>query len=120
MKLLLDEMYSASLAEGLRAVGVDAITVHELGLAGSSDADVFSSACAAGYTVLTENVSDFAGISAEHLTAGKHYPGALIALSNRFSRRPAGREPLIAAIATHASDALDDRVVYLEAARNQP
>ena len=116
MKLLLDEMYSARLAEALRAANVDATTAAELGLAGRSDFDVFATAVADGYVLLTENVADFARIAADHLTAGQHHPGVLIALSSRFSRRPAGHGALVAAVLTAAAEPLEDRVVYLRPA----
>ena len=70
MKLLLDEMYPVKLAQALRDQGIDAVTVAELGMAGRSDADVFAAAADQGYTVLTENVSDFARISGEHVVGG--------------------------------------------------
>ena len=73
MKLLLDETYPATLAEGLREAGIDAHTVTTLGLRGSSDPEVFAAAVAGGYTVLTENVGDFAHIAAEYSTAGGHH-----------------------------------------------
>ena len=111
MKLLLDEMYPAALAEALEGVGIDARTVSGLGLAGRSDTDVFAAAAAGGFTVLTENVADFARISAEHLTAGHHHAGVLIALSSRFSRRPGGMKPLVAAIRAADVEQLADRVV---------
>jgi hypothetical protein len=38
----------------------------------------------------------------------------LIALSSRFSRRPAGYAAIAAAVAALAGDRLDDRLVYLE------
>jgi predicted nuclease of predicted toxin-antitoxin system len=114
LKLLLDEMYSAALAVRLRAATMDAATAGELGLAGRSDFDLFSTAVAQGYTVLTENVADFARIAADHLTAGHHHHGVLIALSSRFSRRPARINALVAAIRAVAYDRLEDRVVYLE------
>jgi hypothetical protein len=114
LKLLLDEMYSRALADGLAAAGIDVATVSELGLAGSSDRDLFAAAIAHGYTVLTENVADFTCISAEHLTSGGGHPGLLIALSSRFSRRRAGVGPLVAAIRGVVDQQLDDRVVYLE------
>lgn len=113
MRLLLDEMYPAALAEALRAAGIDARTVVELGLAGRSDPEILAAAVADGYTVLTENVADFAHVSAEHLTAGRHHSGVLIALSSRFSRRRAGIGALVAAIHTVADQQLDDRLVYL-------
>jgi hypothetical protein len=37
-----------------------------------------------------------------------------IALSSRFSRRPAGRGALVDAVLATADDPLDDRVVFLE------
>lgn len=114
MKLLLDEMYSPGLAEALRAADVDACTVVELGLAGSSDPEVFAAAIADGRTLLTENLADFARISAEHVVAGQHHPGVLIALSSRFSRRAAGIGPLVAAALDIVDQQLSDRLVYLQ------
>ena len=111
-------MYPAALAEALRAAGIDARTVVELGFAGRSDPEILAAAVADGYTVLTENVADFAHISAEHLTAGRHHSGVLIALSSRFSRRRAGIGALVAAIHTVADQRLDDRLVYLQNAED--
>ncbi|MGH2896519.1 MAG: DUF5615 family PIN-like protein [Solirubrobacteraceae bacterium] len=111
MKLLVDEMYPPALAEGIRKVGIDAVSVSELKVGGSSDAEVFGAAVASGRVVLTENVGDFVRIAAEHSTAGRQHAGVLIALS---SRRPAGIQPLIAAIRAIENQLLADRVVYLE------
>jgi hypothetical protein len=60
-----------------------------------------------------ENVADFARIGAEHTTAGGHHRGVLIALSSRFTRRPAGLQPLVASIQAVVED-IEDRVVYLK------
>jgi uncharacterized protein DUF5615 len=114
VKLLLDEMYASKLAQLLRDRGIDAATVAELGLAGRSDADVFAAATFEGYVILTENVSDFARLSSEHVAAGQHHSGVLIALSSRFSRRPAGYTAIAIAVAAVAANQLDDRLVYLE------
>jgi len=116
VRLLLDEMYPPRLAEALRAAGVDAVTAAGLGLGGRSDLDVFAAAVADGHVLLTENVADFARIAADHLTAGRHHPGVLIALSSRFSRRAAGQGPLVAAVLATADEPLEDRVVFLERA----
>lgn len=113
MRLLLDEMYGRSHAEALRRAGIEARTVAGLGLAGNSDADLMEVAMADGFTLLTENVADFARISAEHVMAGRHHPGILIALSSRFSRRPDGVGALVAAIGDIADEHLGDRTVYL-------
>jgi predicted nuclease of predicted toxin-antitoxin system len=114
LRLLLDEMYSARLAEALRAVDVDTATVVELGLAGRSDLDVFAAGVEQDRVVLTENTADFRPISAEHLNTGQHHPGILIAVSSRFSRRPAGIGMLVSAIRAVADQQLEDRVLYLE------
>jgi predicted nuclease of predicted toxin-antitoxin system len=114
VRLLLDEMYSASHAEAFRDASIDALTVADLGLAGRSDLDLFAAAAADGYVLLSENVADFARISADHLGAGRHHPGILVALSSRFSRRPAGRGALVAAVLAIAGQSLEDRVVFLE------
>ena len=113
MKILVDEMYPASVAAALVAAGIEAVAVADLRLAGAADEEVFGAAVASGYSVLTENVGDFARIAAEHSMAGDHHQGVLIALSSRFSRRPAGIGPLVAAIQAIAGDDIADRVVYL-------
>lgn len=113
MKLLLDEMYPAVLAERLRAAGIEAAPAEELGLAGRSDPDLFAAAVAEGYPLLTENVADFARISADHLNAGRHHPGLLLALSSRFLRRPAGIGQLVAALSAIVGEQLGDRLIYL-------
>lgn len=113
MKILIDEMYPAALADNLRAACIQASTASELKLAGSSDAEVFAAAVDRGYAVLTENVGDFTRIAAEYNTAGRHHHGLLIALSSRFSRRPHGLKPLIAAIQAVSGERLDDRIAYL-------
>jgi hypothetical protein len=114
LRLLLDEMYSGVHAQALRDVRVAASTVVELGLAGSSDPDVFAVAAAQERVLLTENVADYARISAEHLTTGHHHAGVLIALSSRFSRRHAGIPTLVRAIIGVAGEQLADRVIYLQ------
>lgn len=114
MKLLLDEMYAGKLAQLLRDQGIDAATVTELGLAARSDPDVFAAAADGGYVLLSENVSDFARRCGEHVAAGQHHFGVVIALSSRFSRRPAGYAAIASAVAAVAGDQLVDRLVYLE------
>lgn len=107
-------MYPPSLVEAVGALGIDAVTVKELGMGGRSDADIFAVAVEQSRAVLTENVGDFTHISAQHLTAGLHHSGVLIALSSRFSRRPSGVGLLAAAVSAIAGQSLDDRVVYLK------
>jgi predicted nuclease of predicted toxin-antitoxin system len=114
LKLLLDEMYPPALARALHAVGIDAITIIELGMAGTADPDVFAYAIAHNRPVLTENVADFVTIAAQHSTTGARHPGLLIALSNRFSRRASRRAAIVKAIQAHQAEGLTDRIIYLE------
>ena len=107
-------MYPPGLAEAMRAAGIEASTVVERGLAGRSDPDVLEAAATDGYVLLTENVSDFARIAAERITAGRHHAGVLIALSSRFSRRPSGIPKIAAAVRAIGDEELEDRLVYLE------
>ena len=116
MKLLLDEIYPPALAGALRAAGIETATVADLQLRGSTDPEVFAAATIGGYALLTENVGDFTRVAADHSTSGGHHHGLLIALSSRFSRRPAGAQPLARAITAMAEDDLHDRVVYLRPA----
>jgi predicted nuclease of predicted toxin-antitoxin system len=113
LKVLLDEMYGRSHGDALRRAGIEARTAAELGLSGRSDADLLEVALADGFTLVTENVADFARISAEHVLAGGHHPGILIALSSRVSRRPDGVSALVAAIRAVAGEQVRDRTVYL-------
>jgi predicted nuclease of predicted toxin-antitoxin system len=113
LKLLLDEMYPPALADALRADGIEASTVAELGLAGRSDPEVRAAAVAEGYVLLSENVADFACLANEYLIGGGHHPGVLIALSSRFSRRPDGIKAIAKAVRWVAHELLDDRLVYL-------
>jgi hypothetical protein len=108
-------MYPPALAQALRAARITAVTVLELGMAGTSDPDVFAYSVSENYVLLTENVADYVTIAAEHSTTGAHHPGVLIALSSRFSRRPGGRTTLVNAITAHKTDELADRIVYLAA-----
>lgn len=114
MRLLLDEMYSTALADALRDAGVDAVTVADLRLTGAPDPQIFLAAHADGRAVLTENVADFTRLAAERAMSGERYCGLLVALSARFSRRPAGLNQLAATVAAVAAENLDDRVAYLK------
>lgn len=118
MRVLVDEMYPATVAQALRTAGIDATAVANLRLAGASDPEVFRAAVAGGYAVLSENVGDFARIAAEHSTAGGRHNGVLIALSSRFSRRPAGLQPLVDAVQAVTDQQIEDRVIYLKRAQS--
>lgn len=111
---MLDEMYPAALARALTAEGIEAFTTRQLGVAGSSDSELLDLAAKDDFVLLTENVSDFVRQAGERLAAGGHHPGILIALSSRFTRRPAGVPVIVATVKQVSREELSDRLVYLE------
>lgn len=103
MKLLLDEMYPAAIAEQLRARGFDVVSIHEPGfdhLEGVPDADVFMAAVALGRSLVTENVPDYRRLEAAALARGERAPGLVFTTNRRFPRgHPAATGRLVIALA---------------------
>jgi uncharacterized protein DUF5615 len=119
VKLLLDEMYPARLARGLRERGADAEGVDERDpLRGLADEELLVVAAREGRALVSENVADFMRLYGEWGPAGRRHAGIVIALSSRFSRTPAGYEVLVDSLvelsAQHPEDeALADAVHFL-------
>ena len=65
-------MYSAVHAEALRAVEIDVSTVVELGLAGSSDPEVFAAAVAQERALLTDDLGGLPPLIALAEVFGQH------------------------------------------------
>lgn len=97
MKLLLDEMYPARLAQMLRERGADAEAVDERSpLRGLADGELLVVAAREGRALVSENVADFMRLYGEWgADASLRHTGIVIALSSRFSRTPAGYEVLV-------------------------
>ncbi len=96
MKLLLDEMFPASIANRLRDQhGHDVTAVTELdALRGLPDADIFLAAQNEERAVVTENVRDFRPLAREWQAMGKVHFGLVLTTNRRFPRarsRTAGR-----------------------------
>ena len=90
MKLLLDEMYSATVAVELRRRGFDVVSVHDPDyrhLEGASDQHVFGAAVALERAIVTENVSDFRRLETGALARGEPHPGLVYATNRQFPRR---------------------------------
>ena len=89
MKLLLDEMYHAAIAEQLRARGHDAVSVHDpdyRNLEGAPDEDVFATALADERVLVTENVPDFRRLEADALARGRSAPQLVFTTNRQFPR----------------------------------
>lgn len=98
MRLLLDEMYPPSIAEGLRARGHDAIAVVERSeLRALSDADVFATAQREGRAVVTENVRDYAPLANENDVRGWPHHGLVLVHPATY---PRGQARTIGAMVT--------------------
>ena len=114
MKVLVDEMCPATVAEALRAARIEATTVASLRLAGATDPEVFGAESPAHTpcsrkTSATSRESLPSTAPPEVTTTDCSFP-----LPSRFSRRPAGLRPLLAAVQAVAGEQIEDRVIYLE------
>lgn len=93
MRLLLDEMYPATLAEQLRARGHDAVSVHDLDfrhLEGAPDAEVFAAAIRHDRAILNENVADFRWLETDALARDAPSPRLIFTTNRKFPRGMAG------------------------------
>jgi predicted nuclease of predicted toxin-antitoxin system len=89
MKLLLDEMYSSTIAEQLRARGHDVASVHDLeyrALEGEADEDIWAAAIADDRALVSENVGDFRRIEAEALARGRPTARLVFTTDRQFPR----------------------------------
>ena len=59
MRWLLDEMLPRALAQQLTALDHDAVSVHDVELAGAADDEVFEFAVVQDRLIVTENFADF-------------------------------------------------------------
>jgi predicted nuclease of predicted toxin-antitoxin system len=89
MKLLLDEMYPATIAEQLRARGHQAVSIHEPDyrrLEGAPDKDVWACALADGRALVTENVPDFRRLEDGALARGEPLARLIFTTDRQFPR----------------------------------
>lgn len=70
MKWLLDEMLPAETGRQLIHRGHDAVSVHDLDLAGAEDDRVFDTAVRAKRVMVTENFADYAILLEQRLSRG--------------------------------------------------
>jgi len=70
VRWLLDEMLPRTVAQRLTELDHDALSVHDLELAGASDTDVFDFAVLQERLIVTENFADFARLLDERQHSG--------------------------------------------------
>ncbi len=99
VKLLLDEMYGAAVAEELRVRGHDATAVVEqLELRGQDDLSLLRWAVGHERVVVSENVADFARLHGELLAEEATHPGIVLVRSRRYPRSTDGRMRIVEAL----------------------
>lgn len=87
MKLLLDEMLDASIAEQLRRRGQDAeATQGNADLEGKKDPDILTAARTLGRVIVTDNVQDFARLHLQFLASGQDHAGIVLVSPARYPR----------------------------------
>lgn len=102
MKLLLDEMYTPTIAEQLRARGHDAASIHDPGyrtLEGEPDDEAWAAAIADNRVLVSENVQDFRRIGANALAHAQPVARLIFTTDRQFPRGdPATLGRLVAAL----------------------
>ena len=89
MKLLLDEMYTPTIAEQLRARGRDAASIHDPEyrmLEGEPDDEVRAAAIADERALVSENVQDFRRIEANALARAQPVARLIFTTDRQFPR----------------------------------
>lgn len=90
MNLLLDEDLSPRIAQALRKLGVDAVSVHEVGRQGLSDREQLEFAASEGRCFVTRNRDDYRLLTRERFDRNQPHEGVLV-ISSRLPPDDFGR-----------------------------
>lgn len=88
MRFLLDEDLSPKVAEVARNLGLDVVSVHEVGRRGLSDREQLQFAASEERIFVTRNRNDFIRLTAEAFQEGKPHEGMLIVPRSLPNDRP--------------------------------
>lgn len=119
MRALLDEMYSAKVAQELRRRGHDVTAVGENPrLIGSSDGAVFAAAQAQRRAIVSEDISGFVALDRAVRSRGKVHYGIVLSPARRFPRTGRGVGAFVRALDSllsqqRSDDALLARIHWL-------
>lgn len=98
--LLLDEMFSPAIADGLAARGIDCrAVVADALLRALSDLEIFETALLEGRVMVTNNVPDFESLRQARDAAGGAIPGLIYTSDFTFPRTKAYVSRLVTALA---------------------
>lgn len=100
MRLLIDSMYSPTIAEQLRRRGHDVLAARALEvLEDLPDDELFAIAQAEGRVVVTENVNHFLDLDAFYRERGQEHMGLILTTNHGFPRsRPSHIGRLVTAL----------------------
>jgi len=83
--LLLDEMFSDTIAQQLRIKAYDVVSVvAHPALVGLPDDQILSHATAEGRTLVTANIKDFMPLDSRYRAAGQAHPGLILVSTKTF------------------------------------
>ena len=83
--LLLDEMFSDTIAQELRAKGHDVVAVvADPALVSLPDDQVFAHAAATGRALVTANIKDFMPLDGQYRAAGQAHAGLILVSTKSF------------------------------------
>jgi Domain of unknown function (DUF5615) len=116
--LLLDEMFSDSLAEQLRSRGHDVVAVvADPMLVPLPDDQILAEATAAGRALVTANIKDFVPLDAQHKAAGRVHAGLVLVSTKTFPQDRSFIGALVdalAALLARPSSLGKEQVVFLQ------
>jgi hypothetical protein len=99
--LLLDEMFSGSIAGQLRAKGHDVLAVvADSALLGLADEQILAHATAAGRALVTLNIKDFMPLDARCRAANQTHAGLILVSAKTFPQDSAFTAAIISALST--------------------
>lgn len=116
MRLLLDEHMSEDVADALRSMGFDVVTVREIGLEGKLDRVIWERAIAEDRVVVSYDTGDFCPLFDTFFFEGVEHPGLVVISSASIPQNDFGTQiRALRLLLTHVPN-LANRMVFLEPA----
>ncbi len=114
--LLLDEMFSDTIAEQLRAKGHDVIAVvADPALVSLPDDQILSHATASGRALVTANIKDFMPLDSQYRAAGHAHAGLILVSTKTFAQDRSYTSAVTTALAAllDKGEIQQDQVIFL-------
>jgi hypothetical protein len=106
LPLLLDEMFSDTIAQQLRTKGHDVISVvAQPTLVGLPDDQILAYATTEGRALVTANIKDFMPLDGRYQAAGQAHPGLILVSTKTFPQSRGFTTAIAAALEALLSDA---------------